>query len=71
MEKLDEKTINEICEKFGKYYHPGSYAVLCNGKMLCFTGPDIMSADNIVCFLRDKYPENQYAISDEILVFED
>jgi hypothetical protein len=67
---LEKKIYKEICEKFNKLYSITNYAVLCDGKLLCFTGGDITDAWDIEKFLRSKYTNHEFSISDEFMSFE-
>lgn len=66
---LEDETHKEICEKFDVGYYITNYAVTCDDKLLCFTGSDIIDADNIRNFLRRKYPDHEFDISEEFMGF--
>lgn len=70
IDDIIEKNIhNEICERFNKLHSITNYAVTCDGKLLCFTGSDIIDAHNIRSFLRKKYPNRKFNISEEFMEF--
>jgi hypothetical protein len=54
-----------------KYYHPSGYCIMSNNEIICFTGSDIVNADNVCTFLRKKYPEIEFNISNQFFTFED
>lgn len=70
MIESDEKHINMLskaCEYMGKYksYSITNYAVLCENKIVCFTGSDVMDASNLCDFLEKKFPNKGFYISQE------
>ncbi len=71
----DKKYINilsKACEYMSKYksYSITNYAVLCENKIVCFTGSDVMDADNLCSFLERNFPNKKFYISEEFLSIE-
>ena len=60
----------EICKYLKMCYSISNYAVLCDDKILCFAGSDIIDAVNICDFLSKKYPNNKFETSGEFMSFE-
>lgn len=74
MLELKMSDVQEICKKFDKQYHLTNYAIYTyvNNKPinLCYTGSDIMDADNIRIHLAGKYPNKGFFITNEFVSFE-
>lgn len=70
MIESDKNCINMLskaCEYMGEYksYSITNYAVLCENKIVCFTGSDVMDADNLCDFLEKNFPNKKFYISQE------
>ena len=61
--------ISEACKYIGQHktYSITNYAVLCDNKLVCFTGSDIIDAINLCDFLDKKFPGKKFYYSDEFL----
>jgi hypothetical protein len=67
-QKDDHTTMmSEACKFMGehKYYSITNYAVICEGKIVCFTGPDVIDAGNLCHFLETKFPGKNFTHSSE------
>jgi len=64
----DYRTIlSDACEFMdgNKMYSITNYAVLCEDKIVCFTGSDVMDASNMCYFLKQKFPDKDFYHSEE------
>jgi len=66
----EKELIHEICKEFKKQYSDPAYAIMLENEIVCFTGSDIIDADNILIYLKNKYPDLDFQISNESISFE-
>lgn len=67
---IENNVHHEIYERFKIQNSITNYAVTCDEKLVCFTGSDIIDADNIRGFLQRKYTDRTFSITDEFMSFE-
>lgn len=59
--------LSEACKFMGecKKYSITNYAVCCDGKIVCFTGSEVIDASNLCDFLEKKFPGKKFYNSQE------
>lgn len=62
--------LTKIAKTVGYMYGVTNYAILCDGKIVCSCGSDIVDADNIYIQLSKMYPKKEFSISDEFPSFD-
>ena len=76
--KIDGDLIDDLIEKnhhvkIANYckvqFSITNYGIYSNDGFVCFTGSDIIDADNICCKLRKLYPNKDFNITEEFMSF--
>lgn len=67
---IEENLLTKIAGKVRMMYSITNYAILCDSKIVCFCGSDIMNADNISHQLKKIFPDKTFYISEEFPSFE-
>lgn len=66
---IEKDIMSEISQECDVMYSITNYAVLCDNKLLCFAGSDIIVADNLCDAFKRRYPDNEFTITDEFMDF--